>query len=161
MLRAWRRTRIAGSLVTALCQDRLDYAEALHFNARMLKGVNPWLWLTVGPLNRGYVSPVFLPDAGPCLHCLLTHFQRLSPAPELYDDLKEHARRGQPICAAPFPPQGVAILQQLLLWKVALLREPEAPAALFQLHVLEIGTLEVTAHRVYRDPECSACSGRR
>jgi bacteriocin biosynthesis cyclodehydratase domain-containing protein len=147
--------------VAVLCQDRLDYAEVLRFNEKALNGNDPWMWVTVGPLNRGYVSPVFLPDAGPCLRCLLTHFQRLSPAPELYADLIDHARQGKPLCPAPFPPHGLAILQQLLLWKAVLLQEPEAPAALFQLHVLEAATLEVTAHRVFCDPECPACSAKR
>ena len=92
---------------------------------------------------------------------LLTRFQRLSPAPELYSDLIDHARQGKPLSPAPFPPHGLAILQQLLLWKIALLAEPVAVAALFQLHVLEVATLEVSAHRVFCDPECPACSGKR
>jgi bacteriocin biosynthesis cyclodehydratase domain-containing protein len=115
----------------------------------------------VGPLQRGYVSPLFVPDAGPCLRCLLTNFRRLSPAPELYDQLIDHGRAGRRVEPAGFPPQGVAILQQFLLWKAELMREAEAPAALFQLHVLEVATLEVTAHRVFCDPECPACCGPR
>ena len=35
------------------------------------------------------------------------------------------------------------------------------PAALYRLHALEVATLEVTAHRVFADPECPACRGRR
>ena len=44
-------------------------------------GASPWLWATCGPMTRGYVSPAFRPDAGPCLACLIEHYRRLSPAP--------------------------------------------------------------------------------
>ncbi|MCI0459379.1 MAG: hypothetical protein L0Z62_20710, partial [Gemmataceae bacterium] len=87
-----------------LCQDRLDYDEALRFNRRCRADGSAWLWASTGPLNRGYVGPLFLPDAGPCLACLLSHFQRLSPAPEVYHDLLAHARQGLPVAPAPFPP---------------------------------------------------------
>jgi hypothetical protein len=147
--------------VAVLCQDSLDYEEALRFNERALQSGKPWLWVTSGPMNRGYVSQAFLPDAGPCLACLLGHFQRLSPAVELYTDLIDHVRQGKTVRPLSFPPYGIAILQQLLLWKVELLQLPEPPAALFQLHVLELASLEVTAHRVFYDPECLACRGKR
>jgi bacteriocin biosynthesis cyclodehydratase domain-containing protein len=143
-----------------LCQDRLDYDEALRFNRRCLAGDVPWLWVTSGPLGRGYVSPPFLPDAGPCLACLLTHFRRLSPLPELYDELTAHARAGGTILPVPFPAQAMAILRALLLWKVELLERADPPAALYQLHVLEVATLTVSAHRVFRDSECEECARR-
>jgi bacteriocin biosynthesis cyclodehydratase domain-containing protein len=151
----------AGEAVHVLCQDRLDYDEALRFNRRMLEGSAPWFWVTCGPLSRGYVSPAFLPDAGPCLECLLAGFRRLSPAPELYAELAEHAAQGRPLAPAPFPGPAVALLLGLLRWKVELLAESAAPAALYRLHALEVATLEVTAHRVFADPECPACPGRR
>jgi bacteriocin biosynthesis cyclodehydratase domain-containing protein len=147
--------------MTVLCQDRLDYDEALRFNRRCLEGGSPWFWVTCGPLSRGYVSPAFLPDAGPCLECLLSHFRRLSPMPELYGELIEHAGQGRPIAAATFPAPALAILQQLLRWKADLLAQADPPAALYQLHVLEVATLEVTSHRVFVDPECPACRPRR
>ncbi len=151
----------AGEVAHVLCQDRLDYAEALRFNRRRLEGSAPWFWVTCGPLSRGYVSPAFLPDAGPCLECLLAGFRRLSPAPELYVELAEHAAQGRPLAPAPFPGPAVAVLLELLRWKVELLAESAPPAALYRLHVLEVGALEVTAHRVFADPECPACRGRR
>jgi bacteriocin biosynthesis cyclodehydratase domain-containing protein len=147
--------------VAVLCQDRLDYSQALRFNDLQLRAGRCWFWMSVGPLHRGYVSPLFLPDAGPCLRCLLNHFRRMSPSPDVYDELIDHAGAGGRIEPALFPPHGIGVLQQLLLWKVELLREPEAPAALYQLHVLEVGPLEVTAHRVFSEPECPACSGHR
>jgi bacteriocin biosynthesis cyclodehydratase domain-containing protein len=143
-----------------LCQDRLDFDEALRFNRRCRAGQTPWLWATTGPMSRGYVGPLFLPDAGPCLGCLLRHFRRLSPVPELYDALVEHAQANRPIEPVPFPSQGVAIVQQLVRWKAALLQESQAPAALYRLHVLEVATLEVTSHRVFIDPECPECGSR-
>jgi bacteriocin biosynthesis cyclodehydratase domain-containing protein len=144
-----------------LAQDRLDYDEVLRFNRDCLRGETPWLWVTCGPQGRGYLSPAFLPDAGPCLACLLGHFERLSPAPEIYADLAEHARQGKPIAAAPFPERGARLLVDLLLWKAELLEKEDPPAALFRLHVLDVASLEVTAHRVFIDTECSECHGCR
>ena len=143
-----------GDLLAVLCQDRLDLDEASRFNARCAEGQAPWLWVTCGPLSRGYVSPVFLPDAGPCLDCLLRHFQRLSPAPEVYERLSEHAARGGEIAPALFPSAGLEILAQLARWKAAQLREAVPAAALYRLHVLEVDSFEVSTHRVFADPEC-------
>ena len=50
----------------------------------MQGGDAPWLWVSTGAMSRGYVSPVFLPDAGPCLGCLLRHGRLLSPAREIH-----------------------------------------------------------------------------
>lgn len=144
----------------ALCQDRLDYEAALRFNRRCLAAGTPWLWASTGPMGRAYVSPLFLPDAGPCLGCLLNHFRRLSPAADLYDALADHGRAGGIIPPVPFPPPGTEMVKQLLVWKVALAAEPDPPAALYRLHVLEVADLEVTSHRVFVDPECPACGGR-
>ena len=144
-----------------LCQDRPDVDEVLSFNERCLRGDAPWLWASCAALSRGYVSPVFLPGAGPCLACLFGHFRRLSPLPELYDELASHARAGGSIAAAPYPVPAVAILQQLVAWKVDLLTRAEPPAAIYRLHVLEVASLEVSSHPVLLDPECPACRGRR
>src|SRR5262245_44163479 len=144
----------------ALCQDRLDYDEALRFNRHCLGEGTPWLWASTGPLSRAYVGPLFLPDAGPCLGCLLRHFRRLSPAPELYDALAVHARAGGPVAPSPFPPHAAAVVRQLLGWKAALAEAAEAPAALYRLHVLEVASLEVSSHCVLVDPECPECGGR-
>ena len=143
--------------LAVLCQDRLDYEEALRFNQRCRSGSSPWLWASTGAMSRGYVSPLFLPDAGPCLACLLGHFERLSPAPEIYRELQAHARAGQPIAPGPFPIEAVTILRSLLLWKAALAGQREPPAALYRLHVLEVETMEVSTHRVFVDPECPEC----
>ena len=150
----------SGDALSVLCQDRLDYEEALRFNRRSLDGNAPWLWATYGPMSRGYVSPPFLPRAGPCLSCLVRHFQRLSPAAELYDHLEEHARQERPMVPVPFPDEGVKVLCQIVLWKVALLAQKQPPGALYRLHVLDIESMEVSSHRVFPDPECPDC-GRR
>jgi len=144
----------------ALCQDRLDYEEALRFNRRCLEKGTPWLWASTGPMSRAYVSPMFLPDAGPCLCCVLYHFRRLSPAPELYDALSGHVRAGGAVVPVSFLPPAVAMIQQLLIWKASLAEEAQAPTALYRLHVLEVESLEVTSHRVFVDPECPECHGR-
>ena len=143
-----------------LCQDRLDYDEALKFNRRCLKDGTPWLWATTGPMNRAYVSPLFLPEAGPCVCCLLNQFRRLSPAPGLYDELIAHAYAGKAIEPVPFPPHATVVLQQLVIWKTGLAGEALANAALFRLHVLEISNMEVTSHPVWIDPECPECGNR-
>src|SRR5208282_5523498 len=87
----------SGPPLPVLCQDRLDYDEVLRFNRRCLETGTPWLWASTGPMNRAYVSPLFLPDAGPCLNCLLLHFRRLSPVPDLYEALATHARMGREV----------------------------------------------------------------
>lgn len=145
----------AGVALQVLCQDSLDFTEASRFNARCAQAGGPWLWITCGPLSRGYVSPVFLPDAGPCLDCLVRHFQRLSPAPEVYGQLRDHVANGGEIASATFPRAGLQVLAQLARWKVARLREELPPTALYRLHVLEADSLEVESHRVFADPECS------
>lgn len=144
-----------------LCQDRLDYDEALRFNRECLREGTPWMWATTGPMNRAYVSPLFLPDAGPCVCCLLNQFRRLSPAPELYDELIAHAHSGKAINPVPFPAPAVVVLQQLVIWKSSLVAEAPAPAALYRLHVLEPGAMEVSSHPVWIDPECPECGGRK
>jgi bacteriocin biosynthesis cyclodehydratase domain-containing protein len=157
-LRARARSGPTGpDRLLVLCQDRLDYAALLDFNGRCRAGRDLGLWVSTGALQRGYVSPVLVPDAVPCLACLIGHFRRLSPAPELYDHLAEHARQGRPIAPAPFPVEGVVILQQLVLWKWSLLEQAEPPAALYRLHVLEVASLEVAGRRVFADPECPVC----
>jgi bacteriocin biosynthesis cyclodehydratase domain-containing protein len=144
-----------------LCQDSLDYESALRFNRQRLSESAPWMWASTGAMSRGYVSPVFLPDAGPCLACLVRQFQRLSPAPEIYDELREHVRRGAVVEPVPFSWEGVAILQQLIKAKQAWLTELNARPALYQLHVLETATLEISIHRVFPDPGCPDCGERR
>jgi bacteriocin biosynthesis cyclodehydratase domain-containing protein len=136
------------------CQDNLDYKAALNFNADCLKGESPFLWATTGPMSRGYVSPVFLPDAGPCLECMVRHFQRLSPAPEIYEHLM--AQRSQ-IVPSSFPEHGLDVMKHLIFWKVSLMTETPPPPAQYRLHVLEIASLEISSHRVFADPECPAC----
>lgn len=140
--------------VRVLRQDRLDYDAALRFNRECRA---PWIWATTGPAQRAYVSPLFLPDAGPCLECLIRHFRGLSPAAEIYDALIEHARAGGEIRPSGFPPAGAAIVEQLVAWKSAMAAEPEPPAALYRLHVVEADSLEVSLHPVLPDPECPAC----
>lgn len=144
--------------VALLCQDVLDYQAAIDFNRRCLQERLPfWMWVTTGPAMRAYVSPVFVPDAGPCLACLIGHFQRLSPVPQLYDTLLRHGQQGGAFTPVEFPQTGLAIVEQLARWKINLLRMSPPPAAVFRLHVLELVTLEVQAHRVFADPLCREC----
>jgi bacteriocin biosynthesis cyclodehydratase domain-containing protein len=147
--------------LVVLCQDRLDYAEALDCDARCRRDGSPWLWASTGAMQRGYVGPLFLPDAGPCFGCLLRSFQRLSPAPDLYDALVAHSRRQGALEPAPFPSEAAAMLGQIVRWKIAQSAEAVAPPALFRLHVLECATLEVSTHRVFVDPHCPQCHGGR
>jgi bacteriocin biosynthesis cyclodehydratase domain-containing protein len=144
--------------VAVLCQDTLDYRAAMDFNRLCLTlRTSPWLWVSTGPASRGYVSPLFLPDAGPCLACLLRHFQRLSPVPYLYDALMHHSEQGGPFAPAGFPDGGLTILEQVVRWKVDRLGEDPTAASVFRLHVLELETMELSVHRVFRDPTCPEC----
>jgi bacteriocin biosynthesis cyclodehydratase domain-containing protein len=142
------------SRLLVLAQDRLDPEEALGWNRRARASGRPSLWVTHGPLARGFVSPLFLPDAGPCLACLLARFRALSPVPELHDVLLDHARAGGAIAPSPFPDHGLAVLASLVLWKRELAALEAPPSALYRLHVLEAATLEVSSHPTRRDPSC-------
>lgn len=147
--------------LTVLVQDRLDYEEALRCNRRCRDTKTPLLWVSYAPLNRAYVSPLFLPDAGPCFGCLLRSFHRLSPAPEIYDALREHARQGKPIEPVEFPHEAHLILQGIVRWKLQQ-AELEMPGpALYRLHVLEREHFEVSTHRVFVDPFCPECGKER
>jgi bacteriocin biosynthesis cyclodehydratase domain-containing protein len=144
--------------IAVLCQDDLNYEAAHEFNRRCLRaGDGPWIWVTTGPASRGYVSPVFLPGAGPCLACLLRCFQRLSPAPQLYDALRLHGREGGEFAKTDFPPEGLAVLEQTVRWKIAQMSRQPPPPAVFRLHVLELDSMELGAHRVFADPTCPEC----
>ena len=148
---------IEGGPLTVLVQDRLDYDTALRCQRRSRTSGTPWLWVSTGALQRAYVGPLLLPDAGPCFGCLLRSFRRLSPVPEIYDALLEHARQGRPLTPADFPDEGVLILHGLVAWKLRLAEQETAPAPLYRLHVLEVATLEVSTHRILHDPECPEC----
>ena len=147
--------------VSVLCQDTLDPNAVLEFNRRCLRaGAGPWMWATTGPASRGFVSPVFLPNAGPCLECLVRHFQRLSPVPQLYEALARHGQQDGAFAAVPFPAEGLTILEQIVCWKLGQLSGTPHPAV-FQLHVLELDSMEVSTHRVFLDPTCPECADAR
>jgi bacteriocin biosynthesis cyclodehydratase domain-containing protein len=146
-----------GEPLVVLVQDRLDYAATLDCQRRCRNHRIPWLWVSTGAMQRGYVGPLLLPDAGPCFGCLLRSFRRLSPAPEIYDALLDHAPQGSSFARADFIEEGLLILQGLVAWKLRLAEQTEAPVPLYRLHVLETATMEVTTHRVAHDPECPEC----
>ena len=150
-----------GNRLPVLCQDRLDYGEALAFHRDRRAAGEAWLWATVGPVQRGYVSPAFLPHAGPCFSCLLRHFRRLSPAPEFYDLLQSQNHQELPGPQEALVPEALGILAQLVAWKVRLLGRDQPPSALYRLHVLELATMEVSSHRVLIDPACPECQRGR
>lgn len=145
------------NVLSVFCQDRLDYDAVLRFQAARRNRGEPWIWASCGAMARGFVSPVFLPHAGPCFHCLLSSFVRLSPAPEIYDLLISHATSGGEILPVPFPTPGVTILGALVVWKTSQLVAEPVPDSAFRLHVLEASALELTSHRVLMDPTCPVC----
>jgi bacteriocin biosynthesis cyclodehydratase domain-containing protein len=145
--------------ITVLCQDQLDYAAALTASAAARQRREPFLWVNHGAMQRAYVSPLLLPDAGPCFNCLVRSFQRLSPAPEIYAALLDHGRAGRPFAPADFPPEGIDVLHGLAFWKLSQAEVAEPPAVLYRLHVLERATFEITTHRVFIDPECPCRGG--
>jgi bacteriocin biosynthesis cyclodehydratase domain-containing protein len=141
-----------------LCQESLDYAAALDFNRRCRQsGLAAWLWVSCGPMGRGLVSPVFRAHAGPCLACLIRNFQRLSPAPEIYEHLIEHARAGGKIPPVPFPAPAREVLATLARWKIESSTATAPSAGLYRLQVLEINTMACTTHNVFCDPHCPDC----
>src|SRR5262249_3808198 len=146
-----------GRPLPVLCQDRLHYGEVIQFHRKRRLAAEPWMWASVGPVQRGYVSPVFVTHAGPCFGCLLRHFRRLSPAPEFYDVLKSENGIEYSGPADAVPAGALQILAQLAAWKVKQLGLERPSAALYRLHVLELASMEVSSHRVLIDPECPEC----
>ena len=147
--------------LVVLCQDTLDYAAALDFNWRCRRSdAAGWIWISCGPMGRGFVSSVFRPHAGPCLGCLIRNFQRLSPAPEIYEHLIEHSCAGGEIPPVPFPAPALDLLAALARWKIESSAQSEPSVGVYRLHVVETDTMECTTHRVFRDPHCPDCSPR-
>lgn len=147
----------AGAALPVLCQDRLDFAAALAWARDRRAAAEPWLWISTGAMTRGFISPIFLPDAGPCLACMLTGFAQRSPLPELYDELLAHGRAGGELAAVPFPDAAARVLAALAEWKVAQLALELPSAATYRLQVLEVASMEVSTHRVFADPHCAEC----
>ena len=142
----------------AFCQGNLDYAAALEFNRLCRQsGTSAWLWISFGAMGRGYVSPVFRADGGPCLRCLLRNFERLSPAPEIYQHLIEHAGVGGKIPPVPFPDPALDLLVTLARWKIECAAQSEPSCGVYRLQVVEIDSMAVTTHTVFRDPHCPDC----
>lgn len=141
-----------------LCQDTLDYAAAGAFGRARRAAGEPWLWVSTAPLARAYVGPVLLPDAGPCITCIERHFRRLSPAPELFDALRDGDLGPAGLRPTPFPDAALDLVAALVRWKAASLAAAEQPRGLYDLHVVEVATFEVTAHRPMLDPTCPDCA---
>jgi hypothetical protein len=146
--------------ILVLCQEDLNYYELLEFNKMALKKSKPWIWVSYGAMTRGFVSPIFLPQAGSCLACLLDQFQKLSPMPELYQELINYGKENKEFIGVSFPNEGLEILKSLVLWKLALLNKEASQVPIYRLHVLEIESLEVSSHRVFANPECIYCDER-
>ena len=148
---------MATPVMRVLVQQDLDLAQVLEFNRRQLAGeADAWLWVTTGPLSRGYVSPVLLKRGRPCLECLLRHFRRLSPAPQLYDVLERPGEPAQFVPGDPAEPLARIVLE-IAGWKLRRLGQTPAAASQFALHVVEADTLETALHPVWLDPTCPGC----
>jgi bacteriocin biosynthesis cyclodehydratase domain-containing protein len=148
-------TTTTSGAVWLFCQDSLDYHAVLEFNATCLAEHRRWCWITTGPSARAYLSPLFHPDAGPCAACLLHHFRRLSPAPEVYDALIQHGRQQGDFQPGHFAAAGRDLVARLAAWKLSLLDQPHS--ALYRLHVVEADALTTSSHLVFYDPECLHC----
>lgn len=147
--------------ITILCQDSLDYSAALNVSRNARQAGEPFLWASYGPVQRAYVSPLFLPDAGPCFACLLATFQRLSPVPEIYAALLDHGNNHRPFAPAEFSAEGIDVLSALVRWKLEQAELAEPSAGLYRLHILDRASMEVSSQRVFADPECPECRGGR
>jgi len=146
--------------VHVLCEETLDERRALAFNRERLRDGKPWLWVSSGALSRAYVGPVFLPWRGPCYACLVAAFERLSPAPELRQAVRAH---DSPLPRAELSGAALELVSQITRWKLdACAAATEGVAAAYSLHVLELGSLELTLHAVPVDCDCGErCFERR
>lgn len=142
-------------VLRVLVQETLDYGAALAFDRAARREVPAWLWVTSGPAARALVSPVFLADGGPCAGCMLAAFRRLSPAAELYDALLAHGARGGAFAATPLSDEAASVVAALVAWKARALAEPDPPAAVFELHALELASFAISTHPLAIDPDCA------
>jgi bacteriocin biosynthesis cyclodehydratase domain-containing protein len=145
---------IEPAAIELFMQDSLDHRALLAKNGELLASRRRWMWITTGPGARAYVGPLFVPGAGPCAQCLLVHFKRLSPVPELYDVLIAH---DGPIAATPFVDAARQTVDAFVRWKLSLASAPLAVPALYALHVIETSELTITSHVPLADVECTAC----
>lgn len=148
------RPHATSAPLVAFVQDRLDHGALLAFAVASRAARRRWMWITTGPAQRAWVGPLFVPDAGPCAACLLVHFKRLSPVPDLHDAL---IARGAETVVAPLSAELVAMVAAVARGKLALAADPVVRPALFALHVIEASELSVSLHVPVRDPECAAC----
>ena len=144
----------AGESIEIFVQDTLDHAALLRHNAGALAARKRWMWVSTGAATRAYIGPLLVPDAGPCAACLLVHFKRLSPAPELYDALLDHPGA---FARAELSSSFERAVAAHVAWKLELAARPIAHAALYALHVVEESARTVTTHAPIADPECAAC----
>ena len=96
----------------------------------------------------------------PVWRACFTPFRRLSPVPEIYDDLIQFAQGGADIRPSPARARRRHGARTGEL-EGELAQRPEPATALFRLHVVEADTMEVSSHRVFVDPECAICRGHR
>lgn len=147
----------SGDALVVFVQDRLDHAAVLAHNRTALATGQRWLWVTTGPGARAYVSPLFVPDAGPCAECVLVHFKRLSPVPALYDAVIAHGEAGAAMPVSQMAEPVIALALAVTVGKLALAGAPVAVPALFALHVIEARDLAVSLHVPIADRDCAAC----
>ncbi|MEM7151645.1 MAG: TOMM precursor leader peptide-binding protein [Myxococcota bacterium] len=137
--------------LSLIVQSTLDYRWAREADLRAASEGHWRLWVSDGAAARGWVGPVMRPEGGPCLDCLLTAFERLSPEPELWRALLEHPG---PFATSTVPEAARDILCRITAWKLSGATESDVPAAVHRLHVLELATFEVNSHVVPVDPDC-------
>lgn len=140
------------------CQDNLDYQTALELNRQWSKKKIRWFWISYGAMTRAYLSPLFLPEAGPCLECLIRQFKQISPFPEIYEELMQQPPVSIRSVESHVSENALHLLKSLALWKASLLKETEASAFLYRLHVIEFTSMEISTHLVRQDPECPVCA---
>lgn len=144
-------TSSSGPPLVVIAQSTMDYRWAQQVDREAAAQGHWRMWVSDGAAARGWVGPVMRPEGGPCLDCLLTAFERLSPEPELWQALQSHPG---PFATSTVPDAARDILCRTAALKLAGVTEPEAPAAVYRLHVLELATFEVTSHEVPVDPDC-------
>lgn len=143
------------------CQDTMDLTAVRRFGMQRRAAGEEWLWATTGPMARAFVSPVFLPAAGPCAGCLLAAFRRRSPAPDLHDALLSHGERGGDFSPPPADPAVCTIVAALARWKVARWSANLPPPAVYKLHALECDSMTVRAVVLPRAFDCRDCQEGR
>jgi len=139
----------------ALTHDYRDPAFREYARRQRAEGIT---WLPIKPCGtRPFIGPIFSMAGGPCWECLRHALERSHPVEQF---LERQLPGGRSVTAplAELAPAVVGVCNLtavLVAHHLAVSQTADVPAS--ALIELEVESLQTTAHRVLRRPQCSVC----